>query len=106
MHARKVTGVTMAVKVLSTRVLRRILKAQETLFKYGTLIPRSDREAEQSPKAIRWRSGRQLEWLSLLAAKTFETDWTWERIRKEFLRSDADCTIFVHPPKGQSDFPG
>ena len=23
-----------------------------------------------------------------------------------FLRSDADCTIFVYPPKGQSDFPG
>jgi hypothetical protein len=181
MHARKVTGVAMTVKALSTRVLRRILKAQETLFKYGTLIPRSDREAEQSPEAIRWRSGRQLEWLRLLAAKTFETDWTWERIRKEFpdykrseighmfyiydykysgehrvrlvfdgsrqspntysityaptvraesvrlfhlyaveygwhiqqydvpqafLRSDADCTIFVHPPKGQSDFPG
>ena len=23
-----------------------------------------------------------------------------------FLRSDADCTIFVQPPKGQSDYPG
>ncbi len=23
-----------------------------------------------------------------------------------FLRSDADCIIFVYPPKGQSDFPG
>jgi hypothetical protein len=122
-----------------------------------------------------------LEWIRLRAANTFETDWTWERIRREFpsyqksdvghmfyiydykfsgehrvrlvfdgskqspttysvtyaptvraesvrlfhlyaveygweiqqydvpqafLRSDADCTIFVHPPKGQSDFPG
>jgi hypothetical protein len=167
--------------MLSTRVLRKILKAQETLFKYGTLIPRSDQEANSSPEAIRWKSGRQLEWLRLLAAKTFETDWTWERIRKEypeyqrseighmfyvydykysgehrvrlvfdgsrqspntynvtyaptvraesvrlfhlyaveygwdiqqydvpqaFLRSDADCTIFVYPPNGQSDFSG
>jgi len=27
-------------------------------------------------------------------------------VPQAFLRSDADCTIFVHPPKGQSDFPG
>ncbi len=27
-------------------------------------------------------------------------------IDKAFLRSDADCTIFVYPPKGQSDSPG
>jgi hypothetical protein len=151
------------------------------MFKYGTFIPRNDREAEQSPEAPRWRSGRVLEWLRLRMAQTFETDWTWERIKKEhpsylrsdighmfyvydykysgehrvrlvfdgsrqspttynvtyaptvraesvrlfhlyaveygwpiqqydvpqaFLRSDADCTIFVHPPKGQSDYPG
>ena len=180
-HVRKVTGLINKVQMLPTRVLRKILKAQETLFKYGTLIPRSDQEANSSPEAIRWKSGRQLEWLRLLAAKTFETDWTWERIRKEypeyqrseighmfyvydykysgehrvrlvfdgsrqspntynvtyaptvraesvrlfhlyaveygwdiqqydvpqaFLRSDADCTIFVYPPNGQSDFPG
>jgi hypothetical protein len=181
MHVQKDTGFVSRVKALPTKILRRILKTQETLFKYGTLIPRSDKEAEASPEAIRWRSGRQLEWLRLLAAKTFETNWTWERIRKEypeytkseighmfyvydykysgehrvrlvfdgsrqspntysityaptvrsesvrlfhlyaveygwpiqqydvpqaFLRSDADCTIFVYPPKGQSDFPG
>ena len=181
MHARNSTGHCNTFKVLSTKIIRRILKAQETLFKYGTLIPRSDREAEASPEAVRWRSGRQLEWLRLLAAKTFERDWTWERIRREypdykksevghmfyvydykfsgehrvrlvfdgsrqspntynvtyaptvrsesvrlfhlyaveygwsiqqydvpqaFLRSDADCTIFVYPPKGQLDFPG
>ena len=27
-------------------------------------------------------------------------------VPQAFLRSDADCTIFVYPPKGQSDFPG
>jgi hypothetical protein len=37
------------------------LKTQETLFKYGTFIPRNDREAELSPEAPRWRSGRTLE---------------------------------------------
>ena len=181
MNAPRVTEPVAAVKFLPARILRRIFKAQETLFKYGTLIPKSDREAELSPEAVQWRSGRQLEWLRLLAARTFETDWTWERIKKvfpdykrsdighmfyiydykysgehrvrlvfdgsrqspntygityaptvraesvrlfhlyaveygwniqqydvpqAFLRSDADCTIFVHPPKGQVDFPG
>ncbi len=27
-------------------------------------------------------------------------------VPQAFLRSEADCTIFVYPPKGQSDFPG
>jgi hypothetical protein len=177
----RTTGIKSEVKTLSTKTIIKILKAQETMFKYGTFIPRNDREAEQSPEAQRWRSGRALEWLRLRIAKTFETDWTWERIKKEhpsylrsdighmfyvydykysgehrvrlvfdgsrqspttysityaptvraesvrlfhlyaveygwpiqqydvpqaFLRSDADCTIFVHPPKGQSDYPG
>ena len=26
-------------------------------------------------------------------------------VPQAFLRSDADCTIFVYPPRGQSDFP-
>ena len=169
------------IKILSTKTIIRILKAQETMFKYGTFIPRNDRDAEQSPEAPRWRSGRALEWIRLRQAQTFETDWTWERVKREhpsysksdvghmfyvydykysgehrvrlvfdgsrqspttynvtyaptvraesvrlfhlyaveygwqiqqydvpqaFLRSDVDCTIFVHPPRGQSDFPG
>jgi hypothetical protein len=181
MLARRVMDLSAQAKVLSSKIIIRILKAKESMFKYGTFVPRSDREAEQSPEAPRWRSGRTLEWLRLREAKTFETDWTWDRIRKEhpdykkedigymfyvydykysgehrvrlvfdgsrqsettysvtyaptvraesvrlfhlyavehgwpiqqydvpqaFLRSDADCTIFVYPPKGQSDFPG
>jgi hypothetical protein len=62
------------VKVLSAKTIIRILKIQETLFKYGTFIPRNDREAELSPEAPRWRSGRTLEWLRLRMAKTFEAD--------------------------------
>jgi hypothetical protein len=181
MLASRVNGLVSNVKILSSRIIVKILKAQETLFKYGTFIPRNDREAEVSPEAPRWRSGRTLEWLRLRKARTFESDWTWERMQKEypsylkadigymfyvydykysgehrvrlvfdgsrqsattysvtyaptvraesvrlfhlyaveygwsiqqydvpqaFLRSDADCTIFVYPPKGQSDFPG
>jgi hypothetical protein len=34
------------IKILSSKTMVRILKAQETLFKYGTLIPKNDREAE------------------------------------------------------------
>jgi hypothetical protein len=154
---------------------------QESLFKYGTFIPRNDKEANTSPEAVRWLSGRQLEWIRLRAAKTFESDWTWEKIRvkfpdyrkedigtmfyiydykfsgehrvrlvfngakqspntytntyaptvraesvrlfhiysveygfhinqfdvpQAFLRSDADCDIFVYPPQGNVEFPG
>ena len=181
MFARRPLDLPTQAKTLSSKIITKILKAHESMFKYGTFIPRSDREAEKSPEAPRWRSGRTLEWLRLREAKTFETDWTWDRVRSQypdykkedigymfyvydykysgehrvrlvfdgsrqsettysvtyaptvraesvrlfhlyaveygwpiqqydvpqaFLRSDADCTIFVYPPKGQSDFPG
>jgi hypothetical protein len=37
-----------------------------------------------------------------------EYGWSIQQydVPQAFLRSDADCTIFVYPPKGQSDFPG
>ncbi len=63
-------------KLLATRTIRRILKMQESLFKYGTYVPRNDREAEASPEAVRWKSGRRLEWIRLKAANTFESNWT------------------------------
>jgi hypothetical protein len=168
-------------KSLATRTIRRILKMQESLFKYGTYVPRNDKEAEASPEAVRWKSGRQLEWIRLKTARTFETDWTWEKIQRKFpeykksdigtmfyvydykfsgehrvrlvfngakqspstytdtyaptvraesvrlfhiysveygfsinqfdvpqafLRSDADCDIFVYPPRGNLEYPG
>jgi hypothetical protein len=52
-------------KLLSDRIIKRILRAQETIFKYGTMIPRNDAEASRSPEAVRWLSGKQLEWLRL-----------------------------------------
>jgi hypothetical protein len=45
-------------KPLTNKVIRRILRAQETIFKYGTMIPRNDAEANRSPEAVRWMSGR------------------------------------------------
>jgi hypothetical protein len=167
--------------IMSDRTIRRILRAQETIFKYGTLIPRNDAEASRSPEAKRWQSGKQLEWLRLQQAVTFENQWTWEKVKlaypnykrsdighmffiydykfsgehrvrlvfdgsrqseatynntyaptvrpesvrlfhvyaveyswiikqydvpQAFLRSKADCDIFVHPPNGFSEFPG
>ncbi len=72
----RIVGLVPDVKILATKTIIRILKTQESLFKYGTFIPRNDREAEISPEAPRWRSGRTLEWLRLRLAKTFETNWT------------------------------
>ncbi len=83
MQAQRVNELGGNVKTLSSKISIRILKAQESMFKYATFIPKSDREAEQSPEAPRWRSGRTLEWLRLRQASTFETDLTWERIRRE-----------------------
>ena len=168
-------------KSLTKKTIRRILKAQETIFKYGTMIPRNDAEAARSSESARWQSGKQLEWLRLKLASTFETNWTWALVREHFpdykktdighlffiydykfsgehrvrlvfdgsrqseatynetyaptvcpesvrlfhvyaveyawpiqqydvpqafLRSDADCDIFVSPPNGFAEFPG
>jgi hypothetical protein len=102
MLVRSTDGVPFEIKALSTKTIIRILKAQETMFKYGTFIPRNDREAEQSPEAPRWRSGRSLEWLRLQMARTFKTDWTWERIKKEhpsYLRADIGHMFYVYDYK-------
>jgi hypothetical protein len=84
MLVRRATELCVEINALSSKTITRVLKAQESMFKFGTFIPKSDREAEQSPEAPRWRSGRSLEWLRLREAKTFETDWTWDRIRAEY----------------------
>jgi hypothetical protein len=60
--------------LLSPRQLRRIMAARESLFKFGTFVPRNDHEANASPEAPRWRAGRDLEWLRLADTGTFEND--------------------------------
>jgi hypothetical protein len=69
---------------LSPRQLRRVMAARETLFKFGTFVPRNDREANASPEAPRWRAGRDLEWLRLNETGTFESDWTIARMESAF----------------------
>jgi hypothetical protein len=89
-------------KVLSDRTIRRILRAQETIFKYGTLIPRNDAEANRSPEAKRWMSGKQLEWLRLQQANTFENQWTWERVKRvypDYQKQDVGHLFFIYDYK-------
>jgi hypothetical protein len=89
-------------QIMSDRVIRRVLRAQETIFKYGTLIPRNDAEANRSPEAKRWMSGKQLEWLRLQGAETFERQWTWEKIRlayPNYKKGDIGHMFFIYDYK-------
>jgi hypothetical protein len=51
--------------VMTVRQIRRVMAARESLFKFGVFVPRSEREAEASPEAPRWKAGKDLEWLRL-----------------------------------------
>jgi hypothetical protein len=88
--------------LISTPAIKRILRAQETIFKYGTMIPRNDAEADRSPEAARWVSGRTLEWIRLHQAATFETQWTWTKIQQQYpnyLKSDIGHMFFIYDYK-------
>ena len=89
-------------KLLATKTIRKILKMQESLFKYGNYIPWNDKEADASPEAIKWKSGRRLEWIQLKAAKTFESHWTWETIQKKFpgyRKADVGNMFYIYDYK-------
>jgi hypothetical protein len=86
-------------RLLATRTIRRIFKMQESLFKYGTYVPRNDKEAAASPEADRWHSGRQLEWIRLKTAKTFESHWTWAQIQvkyPDYKKEDIGTMFYVY----------
>jgi hypothetical protein len=88
--------------VLTVRQLRRIMAAKESIFKYGIFVPRSEREAELSPEAPRWRAGKDLEWLRLREQGTFERDWTWARIQREhpaYQKSGIGFLFYVYDYK-------
>jgi hypothetical protein len=75
------------------------MAARETLFKFGTFVPRNDREADASPEANRWKAGRDLEWLRLTDACTFETDWTLDRMTSSYpsyLKRDIGHLFYVY----------
>ena len=82
--------------------MRRILAAKETLHKYGVFVPRNDREADSSPEAVRWASGRQLEWIRLQEQGTFERNWDWVRLQKaypQYQKRDVGHVFFVYDHK-------
>jgi hypothetical protein len=88
--------------LMSFRQIRRVLSAKESLFKFGTFVPKNDREAISSPEAPRWKAGRDLEWLRLNEQDTFETDWTVQRMRNEFPsypKSDIGHLFYVYDYK-------
>jgi hypothetical protein len=71
---------------LSLPANKKVLKAKtkESLFKFGIQVPRADREAETFPDAIRWKAGRNLEWLRLKRMNTFDGSWTLSKIQSAF----------------------
>lgn len=88
--------------LLSTSIIKRILRAQETMFKYGTMIPKNDAEADRSPESNRWISGRTLEWIRLNQASTFEPQWTWKKVQEQYpnyLKSDIGHMFFIYDYK-------
>ncbi len=87
---------------LNSKVIRRVLAAKETIFKYGIYLPRNDRDADASPERVRWHLGRQLEWLRLKEVGAFEHDWTHARLAREFphyLRSDIGHLFYIYDYK-------
>jgi hypothetical protein len=83
-------------------VVRRILAARESIFKYGIFLPRNDREADASPEKARWYSGRQLEWIRLKEVGAFEYDWTKDRLFREYptyLPADIGHLFYIYDYK-------
>jgi len=75
------------------------LAAKESIFKYGTFVPKNDREADSSPEASRWKAGRTLEWLRLEQHETFDGDWTWDKVCRTYplyKRSDVGFLFYVY----------
>jgi hypothetical protein len=87
---------------MTCRQIRRVLSAKESIFKYGTFVPKNDREANMSPEAPRWKAGRDLEWFRSNEQDNFETNWTLQRLRREFPdypKSDIGFLFYVYDYK-------
>jgi hypothetical protein len=85
--------------LLSKRVLRRIMAAKESLVKFGTFVPRNDREADTSPEASRWKAGRDLEWFRLRKEGTFDGEWSWDKVcvaYPDYKKSDVGFLFYVY----------
>jgi hypothetical protein len=84
---------------ISPRLMRRILRFNVSIFKYGVQIPRNEKEADNSPERHRWKAGRDLEWLRLGERGTFGKSFTWDQIQElhpQYQKSDIGKTFFVY----------
>jgi hypothetical protein len=66
------------------------------------MIPRNDTEADKSPEAARWISGRTLEWIRLNQATTFDGQWSWKKVQQRYpnyLKSDIGHMFFIYDYK-------
>jgi hypothetical protein len=75
------------------------MAAKESLVKFGTFVPRNDRQADESPEASRWKAGRDLEWFRLGKEETFDGDWTWEKVQSsypDYKKSDVGFLFYVY----------
>ena len=87
--------------------LRRILKAELSVFKYGVYVPRNDRDADKSPERVQWRAGRTLEWLRLLKIGAFEGTWTKESMVRAYPHvslTDIGHVFFIYDFKHSGEF--
>ncbi len=87
---------------LSQRVLRRVLPAKESLFKFGTFVPTNEREADALPESHRWGAARSLEWLRMKDQGTFDGAWTLDRLAPEYptyRRRDTGFLFYVYDYK-------
>jgi hypothetical protein len=85
--------------LISKRILRRIMAAKESLVKFGTFVPRNDRQADESPEAPRWRAGQDLEWFRLGKEGTFDGNWTWEKVSSsypDYKKSDVGFLFYIY----------
>ena len=88
--------------LLKASVLRKILSAKESIFKYGIYVPRNDRDADKTPERVRWSAGRELEWLRLADKGTFDGTWTKARMALEYptySMADIGFMFFVYDYK-------
>jgi hypothetical protein len=75
------------------------MAAKESLVKFGTFVPRNDREADLSPEAARWKAGRDLEWFRLNKEGTFDGEWTWDKVclsYPDYKKSDVGFLFYVY----------
>ncbi len=92
---------------MSIKTIRHILACKAMIHKYGVFVPRNDREADSSPEAARWASGRQLEWIRLQEQGIFERNWDWERLRKvysDYSKKDIGHVFYVYDHKHSGEY--